>query len=56
MVTRDPAGEPIEPIHIDSEHGKALVKMGPLQAGQFMANILAPNRAQVRFARTASTL
>ena len=41
-LTRTPAGDPIAPIHIDAEHGKALVKMGPMQAGQFMANILAP--------------
>lgn len=41
-LTRDPAGDPIEPIHIDGEHGKALVQMGAMQAGQFMANILAP--------------
>ncbi|PSL20458.1 hypothetical protein [Shimia abyssi] len=42
-LTREvPAGEPIEPIHIDGEHGKALVKMGPKQASTLLANILAP--------------
>lgn len=42
-LTRTPAGEaPIDPIHIDAEHGKALVQMGAMQAGQFLANILAP--------------
>ncbi|MBR9843711.1 MAG: hypothetical protein GYB25_11145, partial [Rhodobacteraceae bacterium] len=41
-VTRSPEAEPIEKIHIDSEHGKALIQMGPKQAGNFMANILAP--------------
>ena len=41
-ISRQPEGDPIAPIHIDSEHGKALVKMGPMQAGQFIANILAP--------------
>ncbi|WP_299350210.1 hypothetical protein [uncultured Shimia sp.] len=35
-------GELIEPIHIDGEHGKALVKMGPKQASTLLANILAP--------------
>lgn len=42
QLTRDPIGEAIEPIHIDSEHGKALVKMGAQQAATFIANILAP--------------
>lgn len=42
ILTRVPEGDPIAPIHIDAEHGKALVQMGAMQAGQFMANILAP--------------
>ncbi len=42
QLSRDPAGKAIEPIHIDSEHGKALVKMGAQQAATFIANILAP--------------
>ncbi len=33
VLSRPPAGDPIAPIHIDAEHGKALVKMGPMQAG-----------------------
>ena len=33
---------PLDPIHIDGEHGKALVKMGPKQAATLLANILAP--------------
>lgn len=41
-LTRSPDGKPIEPIHIDAEHGKALVKMGGMQAGDFLANILSP--------------
>ena len=42
QLTRAPAGDAIAPIHIDSEHGKALVKMGAMQAATFIANILAP--------------
>ncbi|HBS50036.1 MAG TPA: hypothetical protein DEA05_08095 [Rhodobacteraceae bacterium] len=42
-LTRSPeGGAPLDPFHIDAEHGKALVQMGAMQAGQFMANILAP--------------
>ncbi|TCL09772.1 hypothetical protein BXY66_1836 [Shimia isoporae] len=46
-VSAEPAVDGLEPIVIDSEHGKALVKMGPVQAGQFMANILSPRLEQM---------
>ena len=44
ILTREApeGGTPIEPIHIDGEHGKALVKMGPKQAATLLSNILAP--------------
>lgn len=41
-VTSQPAGEPIAPITIDSDHAKAFSQMGPVQAGPLMADILSP--------------